>query len=330
MKKGLTLLMIVALLASSIFANGAQEVSASADDGLNGYPNKTVEFIVPAAAGASLDLYTRALNEVLDLGTPMKISNMAGASQTIGMMELAARPADGYSMGIVAFAGGVIQPQLNQLTYDNTSFRPIATLSGPNKYAICAKADSEIKDYDSFVAAISSGSVIHWTAPNSGSPAHLAGLYYLNTIENANCEFVAYNGSANAMSALLAGDIDFYVTDDSEVATRLENAQVSSIVVLSEGRSASIPDTPSIDEMGIPGMGVFDGFSWVQVPKGTPDAIYNYIKERIDAAATSDSYNQFLDSIKSPRQKTYTEAELTNMINGSYQAIGETLTLINK
>lgn len=54
-----------------------------------GYPEQTITWIVPAAAGAAIDLPTRALIEQLDLGDGAKVvvENIDGASQTIGTAE---------------------------------------------------------------------------------------------------------------------------------------------------------------------------------------------------------------------------------------------------
>lgn len=293
-----------------------------------GYPSKNIEIIVPAAAGAALDLYTRAMNEVLDLGATLQITNMAGGSQTIGMMELANRAADGYSMGIVAFAGGIIQPQLTSVTYGVDSFRPVAITSGPNSYSVCVRCGGAVTDWDSFLELISSGETVHWTAPNAGSPAHLAGLYFLKELGIENCEFVSYNGAAEALTAMLSGDVAFYITDDSVVRTREEEKQVTGIITLSDVRSAVLPDVICAKEKGIDGMGVFDAFSWVVLPKDTPDAVYDYIKEKIDAAVTSDQYQQFLRDNNFVEMQVYTEEELNEKIHSAYDAVSEVIGML--
>ena len=260
-------------------------------------------------------------------GTTMKITNMAGASQTIGMMELAGRAGDGYSIGIVAFAGGVIQPQLTKLTYTIDSFRPVAISSGPNSYSICVKAGSSA-NYEEFISKINAGEKIYWTAPNSGSPAHLAGLYFLNKLGITNCEFVSYNGAAEALAALLSGDVFFYVTDDSVVATREKENQVKGILTLSDKRSAVLPDLECSAEKGVDGMGVFDAFSWVLVPASTPDNIYNYIKERFDAALTSAKYQEFLNKNNFVEMRVYSEDEMKKMIKNASDAVATVIELL--
>ena len=313
--------------AGSTSAVTASEAPAPEDAQPEGYPAKTIEFIVPAAAGASLDLYTRAINEALDLGTPLQITNMAGGSQTIGLMELGTRKADGYSMGITAFAGMVIQPQLVDVTYNIDSFRPVAMSSGPNSYTVCVKSGA-VTDYDSFENKISQGETVYWTSPNAGSPAHLAGLYYLKEKGIEHCEYVSYNGAAEALTALLSGDVSFLITDDSVVAAREADGQVTGIITLSDARSAILPEVICAEEKGVTGMGVFDAFSWIIMPAGTPDDIYNWVKGRIDSAVTSPSYQEFLKNSNFVEMKGYTEQELKDMISESYQAISEVVDML--
>ena len=292
-----------------------------------GYPSETIEFIVPAPAGANLDLITRSLNEVLDLGTALQITNMGGGSQTIGMMELAVRDGDGYSMGIVAFAGGVIQPQIVDVTYDFDSFRNVALTNGPDSYSICVSADSDVNSYDAFEEMLSGGNTIYWTSPNAGSPAHLAGLAYLKELGVTSCEYVSYTGTAEAMTALLSGDVSFLVTDDSVIATRQDEGQVTAILTLSDDRNPLL-DVPCAEEIGINGMGAFDGFGWIVVPSNTPDEIFNWIKKQIDAAVASDEYQKFLENNKNVNTQTYTEQEIDEMLSETRAALGDALSLI--
>ena len=254
---------------------------------------------------------------------------MAGGSQTIGMMELATRKGDGYSLGIVAFAGGVIQPQLVDVTYDSDSFRPVAITSGPNSYTICVSADSDVTDYASFEEMLSGEDTVYWTSANAGSPPHLAGLYYLQAIGVTNCEYVSYTGSAEATTALLSGDVSFLVIDDSTVATREADGQVTGILTLSDEPSPILPDVPSAAENGVSDMGVFDAFSWVVMPADTPDEIYNWVKQQIDTAVTSDAYQEFLANNNFVEMQTYSEEELNDMISKASAAISEVIGLLD-
>lgn len=296
----------------------------------DGYPAKTIEFIVPAGAGAVLDLYTRAFNAELDLGKPLAIRNIAGGSQTIGLMELAGKRADGHSIGICAFAGIVIQPLLVNVTYDMDSFRPVALTSGPNQYTVCARTGSDITDYESLIEAIKTRKVMHWTSHNAGSPAHLAGLYYLKTLDANNCEYVSYNGTAEALTALISGDVDFLITDDSIVATREADGQVAGLLTLSDRRSTFLAHVPAVEEFGVKGMGAFDAFSWVVVPAKTPDNIYAYIKQEIDKAVTSASYQEFLKKNNIVEMRVYSEQEMKDMIASAREAISAVIELLSE
>ena len=317
----------VGLIAALLFSVAA---SASEVKRPDGYPAKTIEWIVPAGAGAVLDLYTRGINAELDLGKPLAIRNIAGGSQTIGLMELAGKRPDGLSIGIAAFAGIVIQPLLVDVTYDLDSFRPVALSSGPNQYSVCVRAGSDIDGYEKLLEAIKNRNVVHWTSHNAGSPAHLAGLYYLKTLDAKNCEYVSYNGTAEALTALISGDVDFLVTDDSIVATREKDKQVVALITLSDRRSEVLPHIPAVEEFGVKGMGAFDAFSWVVVPAKTPDNIYNYIKQEVDKAVTSESYQDFLKKNNIVEMKKYSEQEMKDMIAASRKTISAVIELLGE
>lgn len=321
---------------SSLVQSGSTDAQASSEvtgqvAQPEGYPSKTIEFIVPAAAGGVIDLYTRALTESLDLGTNFKISNVVGGSQTLGLMELAARPGDGYSIGLSALAGLAIQPQLVDVTYTQDSFRPVSLISGPNMYTICVAADSGVTDFESFKTWINEKETAYWTAPNAGSPGQLAGLYYLAEAGFTNCEFISYNGTAEGTTALLGGDIDFFVVDDGVVALREQEGQFKGIVNLGAERSEVLPEVPSaVEAGGVEGMDAFSTFTVMIMPAETPDEIYNWVKQQVDAAVTSEAYQDYAEKNYLPEMQVFTEQEMKDLIADAITASGEALKLLGQ
>ena len=63
-----------------------------------GYPSKNISWVVCAAAGAAIDIPTRALLDCIDLGANIMIENIAGAPNVTGTLEVAKRAGDGYTI----------------------------------------------------------------------------------------------------------------------------------------------------------------------------------------------------------------------------------------
>ena len=96
--------------AGSTSAVTASEAPAPEDAQPEGYPAKTIDWLVPVNAGAAVDLHVRALDNAVSLGGNTSVTNMAGANQTLGITEAYHRPTDGYTIVSSDFAGLVIQP----------------------------------------------------------------------------------------------------------------------------------------------------------------------------------------------------------------------------
>ena len=115
-------------------------------DELADYPSGTVTWIAPVAAGAAVDLPTRACADLLTFGTVV-VENIAGASQTLGTAEAAARDADGHTLLTMANACGISQPILNsELAYSLDDFRFLSMLTPSVQATICVKKGSDLAE----------------------------------------------------------------------------------------------------------------------------------------------------------------------------------------
>ena len=99
MKKALSVLLVLALVCTSVFAQGQQE---------SNYPNKNINMTVPYGAGGTTDLTARALANAMgkDLGVTINIVNTAGAGGSAGTLNVQNARVDGYSLlanGMLSF-----------------------------------------------------------------------------------------------------------------------------------------------------------------------------------------------------------------------------------
>jgi len=285
------------------------------------YPTKTIEFIVPAPAGAAIDIPSRVLVEILDLGKPVVIVNRPGASQIIGTTQAANAKPDGYTIVLGANGNFMIQPHLTDLTYGPEDFRHLSMLHTPEPQALVVVPDSPYKTFEDLEVKLKAGEELNYSSGNPGSVGHLASVSLLQQM-NAKVEFVPFTGTAEGIAALLGKHIDFYVVDCAEVVPRL--GQLLPLVVLSEERNVSLPDVPCAKEFGYADM-VFKGYKWIAAHKDTPDDIVNWIKQQIDIAIESEEYQSYLMKSYGRGVKIMTEKEVTDEIFLGYQKFGELL-----
>lgn len=314
--KKLAFLPILALFISAFaFAGGGQESSGGTmEDGRPaGYPKKTIEVLLPVNAGASLDLHFRALEAAMDLGGPVAIVNMAGASQTLGVTEASTRPGDGYNVVCSAFAGLVIQPHILDLPYSQEDFRHIVALNKASGVSMATLPGSGLDTFDDLLARIKDGGSFTFTTSNAANVSHLAILSVLDqlNIPKEQAVYVSYSGTAEVMTALLGGHVDVAIFDTDFLAEKVQNGQMNCIAVLENEPNPKIPGAPSISEYGVKDMDAFQGFLWVAVPEDTPDEIVDWMKQQMNEALISQSYQDFLATIKKSMTEVATEEEIT-------------------
>lgn len=306
MKKNI---MLIVLLILVIGTTGCQQKKS--------YPNKSIEFLVPAAAGSALDLYTRGIDEACNFGVSTNIVNMAGASQTIGISKLKSCANDGYTIGIAGYAGIITQPNLTQLSYKLDDFRYIVNLSGSTASIILVSPDSGITSINDLVDKISSGENLKWSSPNVASSAQVSTYYTFDKlgINTNKLSYVAYNGSAEAVTALLGKHIDFIAVGTDALGDYVKSGQLTPILLLKdEADEKNFPGVPAGKDIGVQDLDALNSSTFVIVKKDTPDKIVDIIKDTLNKAIQSEEYQKVLQRLGIDYKDPMSEEDLTNTI----------------
>ena len=309
-------------------AKGADDATETADVSISqpeGYPKGTISWIVPAAAGAQVDIPVRQLVDMLDLGATIVVENIAGASQTLGATEAANRKADGYTLLAGANAWGLIQPNMNKVAYSFDDFRHIAMQTGFIHDTLVVKADSPIQDIDDLLEFISSGERYTYGVPAAGGHGHLAITSALKQLGSASGACVAYSNGGECVAAILGNAVDFAVLDSDVAVAQTSSGEMRAIALLSDETTEYLPGIPSIHDYGVTGMQYFKGLKWVAIHKDTPDEIVEWLKQEINATIQSEEYQNYLDTSGLGRVRYYSEEELTEFLTEAYKAYGDVL-----
>lgn len=294
------------------------------------FPNKPVRFIVTYPAGGSSDLMGRLMAKKLnDLwGQPIIIENKGGAAGSIGMEYAARQPADGYAFVLGNIGPALINPLISKVTYNmEKDFIPIAlTASGPN--VLVVPANSPYKNLQDLLnAAKAKPGTLNFGTSGPGSMSHISTEMIMREA-NIKMTHVPYKGGGLALIDLMAGQIDFIVSDALPAAEHIKSGKIRPLAITSSARTALVQGVPTFSEAGLPG---FAAVSWwgVYLPAGTPKDIQDRyqaalvkimndpeIKERfaalgVQAQATSmDEFKSFINSENSKYSKLVTENKI--------------------
>ncbi|OWT53567.1 Bug family tripartite tricarboxylate transporter substrate binding protein [Candidimonas nitroreducens] len=239
------------------------------------YPSRPITLIVPSSPGGGADFLARFISPELArlLGKPIVIENKPGASGTIAGSMVSKTKPDGYTLIMAQAASIVAAPYIyKHLTYKPLKdLVPVALVAKlPNILAVNAKSD--IKSLAELIAmAKAKPGTVTFGSSGFGTPSHLAGEM-LQEVAGIKMIHVPYKGAGPAANALLANQINAMFVLSSTALPMLSSKEIRALAVSSAERSPTVPDIPTVAELGFPG---FEVNSWFGVfaPAGTPHSV---------------------------------------------------------
>lgn len=250
------------------------------------YPSKVVHLIVPYPPGGVVDITGRLLADQLGkvLGGNVIVENKPGAAGMIGATAVARAPADGYTILLSGAATHAFAPSLyKEMQYDPVKdFAAITQLvEGP--LALVVNAASPVKDLAGFVELLKAkGNALNYSANGNGTYPHLS-VEFLKQILGVKPVHVTYKGGGQAITALLANEVQFSQNHIPVVLAHVKSGRLRVLATTGTARSSAFPDVPTLKEAGYDV--VASAWFGLFAPAGTPRAIVERLYEATAAAA---------------------------------------------
>jgi tripartite-type tricarboxylate transporter receptor subunit TctC len=248
------------------------------------FPSRQITLIVPFPPGGSTDVAARILAERMraPLGQPVIIENVGGAGGSIAVGRVARAAPDGYTIDIGQWdthVGSIIY----KLDYDlQKDFEPVGLISN-NPQLMVAKKDLPADNLKDLVAWMKANpGKINFV--NQNAAANVSGVLF-EKLTGQKVHFIPYRGAGPAMTDLVSGQVDLLVVQGAVALSQIRAGKIKAIANLSARRSASMPDIPTSDEGGVPGLYMSGWFGFF-APKGTPkEVIATLNKAMVEALA---------------------------------------------
>lgn len=257
------------------------------------YPARTVQLVVPFAAGGGLDLNARNLAEAMaeNLGQPVAVINRDGAAGTIGLASVANARADGHMLAFTPAVPLSSEPhRLKSLAYNLDSFRYVCQVFD-NIFAIAVPANSPYRNIADILAdARKDPGKVNYGTSGTGSIPHL-GTSDIESTAKISLTHVPYKGDAPMLQDLLSNRLGFGAVLVSSITGHLNSGALRLIAVYAEKRHPSFPQVPTLREAGVPV--VQASFGGVLAPARTPDAAVARLEASCRAAVASSRYQEW-------------------------------------
>jgi tripartite-type tricarboxylate transporter receptor subunit TctC len=290
------LVIALALFATGLCANAFAQT----------YPSRQITLIVPFPPGGSTDVAARIMAERMRpvLGQPIVIENVGGAGGSIAVGRVARAAPDGYTIDIGQWdthVGSIIY----NLNYDlQTDFEPVGLIS-VNPQLLIGRKDLPANRLNELVA---------WMKANPGAAkfvdqnaaARISGLL-LQQLTGTQVTFIPYRGAGPAMTDLISQQVDLMVVQGAVALPQIRGGTAKAIANLSPQRSASMPDIPTADETGVPGLYMSGWFGFF-APKGTPKDVIAKLNGAMTQVladpTTKAKFSELGLDVASPQQQT--------------------------
>jgi tripartite-type tricarboxylate transporter receptor subunit TctC len=236
------------------------------------YPERPVTLVVGYGAGGATDIIARTFADRMQplLGQPMVVQNQPGAGGTIASDRVAKAAPDGYTIMLIANAHAVAPGLYARLPYDTAGDFAAVFFAGDSANVLVVPAGSPDRDLPALVARGKASA----TALQTGSAA-LAGWQPAHQIMKEAfglaLEHVPYRSGPQGQTDLIAGRLDFMVSNVLEVAEHVRAGRLRALAVTSPTRSPMLPEVPTFAELGVAALQSDSWFGFL-APRNTPPA----------------------------------------------------------
>lgn len=285
----LTLIAITAIATASLAACSSSQAAAPIDEpSAAPWPESgtTIEWIVPSAAGAGNDILARIVSPVMqeELDATIKVVNVEGGSQVVGLTQLAGSKPDGTSLGptnLPSILGRYLDPSKNA-PFDRESFIPIGAYA-TNAIVVAVGKDSPYQSIEDLFEAAEDdpGTVTAGTDSRAGDD-HI-NLRILENAADLDFNIVHYNSGADKVAAVLSGEIDFALGGVSSFYGPSQAGDIRLLAVIDDEPSELIPDVPTLNSAGYD-VDPMESRFVMSVAAGTPDNIVSSLEAALKAA----------------------------------------------
>lgn len=237
------------------------------------FPSQPLRMLVGSVPGASSDTYARVIAEPLGkiLGQNIVIENRSGASGIIATSALIQLPADGYNLQLI-YTPHTLSPYLfKKLPYDPIKDVVGVSMVVTSPLVLVVSANSSVKTYQDLLE-LGKGRQLNYGSAGIGSGGHLSGE--MMRIETGmKITHIPYRGASPAATAVAAGDVDFAFVAQITAKELTTASKLRILGVTSKSRSPALPNTPTMQELGLKDFEFLNWFGIIASAKTPPEII---------------------------------------------------------
>src|SRR5882762_9963111 len=280
-------------LAAAFHEAGAQDA----------YPSRPIQMIVPFPPGGVADITGRPVAYVMGrlLKQSVVVVNKAGAGGSVGAAQAARAAPDGYTI-LMALSSISVLPVADRLqgrpaAYELDQFAPVALITA-DPTVLVVRADGPYRTLKDLVdAAKAKPGTINYGSSGVYGTLHVA-MEIFSQAAGIKMFHIPYQGGGPAVAALLAGQIDALASGPSAAIGQIKAGKMRALAVWGDKRLASLPDVPSMKELGYDA--TFYIWSGLFAPAATPQPIMSVLRDTVKRTVEDAEFKDAMAKVETP------------------------------
>ncbi|MGD9925685.1 MAG: Bug family tripartite tricarboxylate transporter substrate binding protein [Pseudorhodoplanes sp.] len=262
------------------------------------WPSRPISVVSVFSAGNATDTVARiVLDQVSkDIGQPFVIENRPGGGGTVGVAAVAKAEPDGYTMLLHAstFSSQVVMHK--NLSYDSLNdFTPIVPFGIQPLVLVVGTSKGFRTAGDLIAAAKAAPGSLNFASAGVGATSHLAGLRFIRAAK-IDVQHIPFRGPSEAFTEVMAGRIDFFFLPLAPAIGLVKEGKIVALAVSSTKRAPTLPDIPTVVEIGYPGA-AYQFWAGLFAPAKTSRAIIDKLHAATMRALTLPAVNSRLSQM---------------------------------
>jgi len=261
------------------------------------YPSKPIRIAVAFPPGGPVDIIARLIGPKLSeiLGQPVVVENKVGASGNVATAEVAKSAPDGYTLLTHSSAYAVNPSLFKNAGYDpNKDLLPIAVVA-QQANIILVNASFPAKTLEELRKQAMSRKLA-FASPGAGTTPHLTAENLFHVRWKADITHIPFKGAGPAVAGLLSGEPPIGCMAGSGPMSNIKAGKFRALAVSSAKRLPQMPEVPTLNELGYPGM---EDYTWVGIfaPAGTPRDVAQKLNDAVLRAIQAPDMRERLDGL---------------------------------
>ena len=261
--------------------------TAGAQSSSSNYPSRPVRIVIGFTPGGGVDINARLLAAKLSeqIGQQFVVENKPGAGTNIANEYVAKSTPDGYTLLFNSAAFAINLALYRNPPYALKDFAPVSVFSESVNLLVVSASLPARNIKELMAMAKEKPGSLNYSSAGAGTSQHMAAeLFKLRT--GTNIVHVPYKGSAPALTALIAGEVQLSFSNTVAINQHVKSGRLRALAVAGPKRTDVLPDVPTMKEAGVEGVEVPLWFGLL-APAGTPREIVQLLAANVAKAAHS-------------------------------------------